>query len=104
MKKLIILFVCCISFSLANAQQETTVKFNNVKSISADKVKLNNGIKIESNLDFKKLKKAEPTTVSTSSDTKESHDIEVKKEKINKPSKILKYGASPRRRVEEYEE
>ena len=104
MKKSIILFVCCISFSLANAQQETTVKFNNVKSISADKVKLNNGIKIESNLDFKKLQKAKPTTVSISLDTNESHEIEVKKEKITKPSKILKYDTSPRRRVKEYEE
>ena len=65
---------------------------------------MNNGIKIESNLDFKKLKKAEPTTVSISSDTKESHEIEPKKEKINKPSKILKYNKSPRRKIEEYEE
>ena len=83
MKKiLLLLFFVCFTISLS-AQ---------VVQQKSNKYQLQNGIKLDSEINTDNLVKVKPTTINISENTSDSKLQPIKKEKPVKPIKVLKYG------------
>jgi cell division protein FtsL len=83
MKK-ILLLLCFVCITISLSAQVVQQKSN--------KYQLQNGIKLDSEINTDNLVKVKPTTINISENTSESKLQPIKKEKLIKPVKVLKYG------------
>jgi len=86
------IFIFLASVEYSSAQTKAITKLNSIKEVSSNKGSLIEGVKLDSEINTDNLVKVKPTTINISENTSENKLQPIKKEKLIKPVKVLKYG------------